>query len=56
MNMRESAGLKAQMTAKERARLVAALDHDVRQPQHSIRDGPADAATYRRRPEGATIR
>jgi CheY-like chemotaxis protein len=39
MNAREGARLTAQMTAEERARLVAALDHDVRQPRHSIEMG-----------------
>ena len=39
MNVREGARLTAQMTAEERARLVAALDHDVRQPRHSIEMG-----------------
>jgi len=39
MNVREGAQFKGQMTAEERARLVAALDHDVRQPRHSIEMG-----------------
>ena len=39
MNVREGARLTAQMTAEERARLVAALDHDVRQPRHSMEMG-----------------
>jgi len=36
MNVREGPRLAAPMTAGERARLVAALDHDMRQPRHSI--------------------
>ena len=39
MNVRETAPLTTQMTAEERARLVVALDHDIRQPQHSIEMG-----------------
>lgn len=39
MNVRAGARLTAQMTAEERARLIAALDHDVRQPRHSIEMG-----------------
>lgn len=39
MNVREDARLTAQMTAEERARLVAALDHDLRQPRHSMEMG-----------------
>lgn len=39
MNVREGARCMAQMTAEDRARLVAALDHDVRQPRHSIEMG-----------------
>lgn len=39
MSARESARITAQMTADERARLVAALDHDVRQPRHSLEMG-----------------
>lgn len=35
----EPARANRQMTPEERARLVAALDHDVRQPQHSIEMG-----------------
>jgi two-component system, sensor histidine kinase len=36
---RAGARLAVQLTAAERARLVAALDHDVRQPRHSIEMG-----------------
>jgi CheY-like chemotaxis protein len=39
MNARDGARLTARLTAQERARLVAALDHDVRQPRHSIEMG-----------------
>jgi CheY-like chemotaxis protein len=39
MNVREGPRLAAPMTAGERARLVAALDHDMRQPRHSIEMG-----------------
>jgi CheY-like chemotaxis protein len=39
MNAREGARLTAHMTAEERARLVVALDHDMRQPRHSIEMG-----------------
>lgn len=39
MNARQGARLTVPMAAEERARLVAALDHDVRQPRHSIEMG-----------------
>jgi len=39
MSAREGARLTAPMTPEERARLVAALDHDLRQPRHSIEMG-----------------
>ncbi len=39
MNARDGDRHTARLTAEERARLVAALDHDVRQPRHSIEMG-----------------
>jgi two-component system, sensor histidine kinase len=39
MNALHGARRVAQMTAEDRARLVAALDHDVRQPRHSLEMG-----------------
>lgn len=39
MTSRERVRLTAQLTAEERARFVAALDHDMRQPRHSIEMG-----------------